>query len=87
MTIIITLSFAGNETGPFDLYSDATGFAIPFAQNVSKAALLAGYQVEAPDGTAALPIKPSSVCTSASIVGFPLESRIWRAVISIIALM
>ena len=51
MTIIITLSFAGNETGPFDLYSDATGFAIPFAQNVSKAALLAGYQVEAPDGT------------------------------------
>ncbi len=51
MTIIITLSFAGNETGPFDLYSDATGFATPFAQNVSKAALLAGYQVEAPDGT------------------------------------
>jgi hypothetical protein len=51
MTIIITLSFAGNETGPFDLYSDATGFAIPFAQNVPKAALLAGYQVEAPDGT------------------------------------
>jgi len=51
MTIIITLSFAGNETGPFDLYSDATGFAIPFAQNVSKAALLAGYQVDAPDGT------------------------------------
>ena len=51
MTIIITLSFAGNETGPFDLYSDATGFAIPFAQNVPKADLLAGYQVDAPDGT------------------------------------
>ncbi len=51
MTIIITLSFAGNETGPFDLYSDATNFATPFAQGISKAALLAGFQVNAPAGT------------------------------------
>ena len=51
MTIIITLSFAGNETGPFDLYSDADNFAVAFATNVAKADLLAGYEVEAPAGT------------------------------------
>jgi hypothetical protein len=68
MTIIITLSFAGNETGPFDLYSDATGFAIPFAQNVSKAALLAGYQVEAPDGTTVVRLSNlNSLCGSTDI--------------------
>ena len=68
MTIIITLSFAGNETGPFDLYSDATGFAIPFAQNVSKAALLAGYQVDAPDGTTTVRLDNlNSFCGSTDI--------------------
>ena len=35
--------------------------------------------VDAPDGTAALPIEPDSVMTSTSTVGFPLESKIWRA--------
>lgn len=68
MTIIITLSFAGNETGPFDLYSDATGFTIPFAQNVSKAALLAGYQVDAPDGTTTVRLNNlNSLCGSTDI--------------------
>ena len=53
MTIIITLSFAGNETGPFDLYSDADNFATAFNTSgpVSKVALLAGFQVNAPAGT------------------------------------
>ena len=31
--------------------------------------------VDAPDGTIALPIVPSSVVTSTSTVGFPLESK------------
>ena len=51
MTIIITLSFAGNETGPFDLYSDVDNFAVAFATNVARVDLLAGYQVNAPAGT------------------------------------
>ena len=51
MIIFITLSFAGAESGPFDLYSDVDGFTTPFAQNVSKADLLLGYEVVAPDGT------------------------------------
>ena len=37
------------------------------------------YEVEAPEGTAALPIIPFSVTTSTSTVGFPLESSICLA--------
>lgn len=52
MTIIITLSFAGADTGPFDLYSNVDGFVTPFETGVSKADLLSGYQTSlAPDGT------------------------------------
>ena len=43
MTIFITLSLAGTETGPFDLYSNVDGFTTPFDTGVSRAALLAGY--------------------------------------------
>ena len=35
--------------------------------------------VDAPEGTAARPKAPESSLTSASTVGFPRESRIWRA--------
>jgi len=52
MTIIITLSFAGADTGPFDLYSNVDGFTTPFETGVTKADLLSGYETSlAPDGT------------------------------------
>ena len=51
MTIFITLSLAGADSGPFDLYSNVDGFTTPFDTSVSKANLLAGYEVTAPDGT------------------------------------
>ena len=37
------------------------------------------FPVDAPDGTAARPIVPFAKITSTSIVGFPLESKISRA--------
>ena len=43
--------------------------------------------VEAPDGTMALPKAPSSVQTSTSTVGFPLESRTSLAYTSVIILI
>src|SRR5690606_40173226 len=43
--------------------------------------------VEAPDGTAARPMEPSSSTTSTSIVGLPRLSRISRPVISMMAVM
>ena len=35
--------------------------------------------VDAPDGTEAVPFTPFDSIMSASTVGFPLESMIWRA--------
>lgn len=40
---IITLTVAGLDTGPFDLYSDVDGFVTPFETNVPKSSLVAGY--------------------------------------------
>ena len=40
--------------------------------------------VDAPDGEAARPTEPHSRITSASTVGLPRESIIWRALISLI---
>src|SRR6266852_6443661 len=40
--------------------------------------------VEAPEGTAARPRMPPSRMTSATTVGFPRESRIWRAWVRLI---
>ena len=43
MTVLITLTTAGADTGPFDLYSNVDGYGSPFETGVSKAALLGGY--------------------------------------------
>jgi hypothetical protein len=43
MTVTITLTLAGTNVGPFDLYSDADGYTTAFETGVSRAALLAGY--------------------------------------------
>lgn len=43
MTVVITLTTAGANTGPFNLYSNVDGFTSAFATGISKSALLAGY--------------------------------------------
>jgi len=43
MTVVITLTTAGADTGPFNLYSNVDGFTSAFATGISKATLLAGY--------------------------------------------
>jgi hypothetical protein len=42
-TVLITLTVAGADTGPFDLYSDADGYVTPFENDVPKASLVSGY--------------------------------------------
>ena len=42
-TVLITLTLAGTDVGPFDLYSDADGYTSAFEIGVSRAALVAGY--------------------------------------------
>lgn len=58
MTGIITLTAAGVDSGPFNLYSDVDGYVTPFETLVEKALLLAGYPVDSiPGGSVYVRIK------------------------------
>ena len=65
MTVLITLTIAGSDTGPFDLYSDVDGFVVPFETNVPKASLVAGYTSSlVPNGAVVIRVTSDSVCTN-----------------------
>lgn len=65
MTALITLTIAGSDSGPFDLYSDLDGYVSAFETGVSKAALLSGYPSSlVPDYTSTIRIKSNGVCTN-----------------------
>ncbi len=42
-TVLITLTIAGTDTGPFNLYSDSDGYVTAFETGVSKVDLESGY--------------------------------------------
>lgn len=57
-TVVITLTNAGADTGPFDLYSNVDGFAVAFESNVSKEDLEAGYvSVLVPDSASTIRVQ------------------------------
>lgn len=63
MTILITLTTAGTDTGPFTLFSDVDGFTSSFEAGVSKAALLGGYtSVLVPYGTTIIRVVSEGAC-------------------------
>ena len=64
MFVFITLTSAGADAGPFNLYSDADGYLSAFATNVPKATLLAGYAATVPAGTTIVRIMSVGVCTN-----------------------
>lgn len=65
MTVLITLTTAGADTGPFNLYSNLDSYTSAFATGVSKSALLAGYSSAAvPDGTSTIRVMSNGVCTN-----------------------
>lgn len=66
MTVYVTLTTAGADTGPFNLYSDVDGYISAFETGVSKASLLAGYtSLVAPDGTTIVRVRSASaLCTN-----------------------
>lgn len=65
-TVLITLTLAGADTGPFNLYSDVDGYVVPFETGVAKAALQSGYtSVLVPDSTTIIRVQSTSVlCTN-----------------------
>lgn len=65
MTVLITLTVAGSDTGPFNLYSNLDGYISAFATGISKAALLAGYSSSVvPDYTTSIRVKSMGDCTN-----------------------
>lgn len=65
MTALITLTVAGADSGPYNLFSNLDGYTSAFATNVSKASLLAGYSSSAvPDYTTIVRIVSIGDCTN-----------------------
>ena len=64
-TVLITLTTAGADTGPFDLYSDADSYVTPFETGVAKIDLTSGYtSVLVPDLATIVRVQSDSVCTN-----------------------
>jgi hypothetical protein len=64
-TVLITLTTAGADTGPFDLYSNADSYTSPFATGIAKATLVGGYtSIVVPDLATIIRVKSTSLCTN-----------------------
>jgi hypothetical protein len=73
MTVLITLTVAGADSGPFNLYSNLDGYTLAFETAVSKSALLAGYSsASVPDYTTTVRVLSTGACTN--YVDIVLES-------------
>jgi len=65
MTVLITLTTAGTDSGPFNLYSNLDGYTSAFEVAVPKSALLAGYSSSlVPDFTTTIRVLSTGVCTN-----------------------
>jgi hypothetical protein len=65
MTVLITLTVAGADSGPFNLYSNTDGFVSAFETGVSKASLLAGYSSAlVPDFTTTVRVLSTGDCAN-----------------------
>jgi hypothetical protein len=64
MNLYIQLTTPLTDAGPFNIYSNVDGFVSPFAINVNKATLLAGYSAVAQNGTTIVRIISVGDCTN-----------------------
>lgn len=63
MTVYLTLTIAGVDTGPFDLYSNLDGYTVPFELGIDKFSLQAGYtSTIVPDYTTIIRVKSEGDC-------------------------
>jgi hypothetical protein len=67
MTVLVTLTLAGADTGPFNLYSDSDGYTTPLATGVAKSALQAGYTLSGVPADATI-IRTSSTGTCTNYI-------------------
>lgn len=65
MTVLIVLTTAGANTGPFNLFSNVDGFITAFESGVAKSALVAGYtSALVPNGTTTIRVQSVGACTN-----------------------
>lgn len=65
LILLITLTTAGADSGPFDLYSNVDGFEFAFESGISKDDLLSGYLTTGiPDGTTTVRVTSAGSCTN-----------------------
>ena len=65
MTVLVTLTLAGTDVGPFNLYSNVDGYTTPLATGVSRAALVAGYNLTGvPDTATVIRATSTGTCTN-----------------------
>lgn len=63
MTVTITLTLAGSDTGPFNLYSDVDGYTSAFQTNVPRGDFLSGLTTgTVPDGTTEILVRSIGTC-------------------------
>lgn len=63
MTVTITLTLAGSDTGPFNLYSDVDGYTSAFQTGVPRGDFLTGLTISTvPDGTTEILVRSTGVC-------------------------
>jgi hypothetical protein len=63
-SVVITLTSAGLDTGPFNLYSNITSYSIPFATNILRNDLITGITVTVPTNTSTIKLESSnSTCS------------------------
>lgn len=63
MEAFIQLTTAGNNTGPFNLFSDVDGFTTAFESGVTKAQLLTGFTTALiPDYTTIVKVVSEGFC-------------------------
>ena len=65
MNVLITLTTAGADTGPFNLYSNVDNYTTAFETNISKGILMAGYtSTIVPPGTTAIRVWSMGICAN-----------------------
>lgn len=65
MTVSIQLTLMGTDTGPFDLYSNADGYTVPFETNIPKTFFNSLYTSHlAPENTTIVRVKSVGNCTN-----------------------
>jgi hypothetical protein len=76
-SITITLTTAGADTGPFDIYENSSGPFNLLVSGISKASLVSGYPTTVPNGTTQVRVISTGACANSidiPVTGLPVTT-------------